>query len=193
MQSAFSTMNTQTQPISMASQPCIESTQPHWYAIYTCANHEKRVAEQLRLRSIEYFLPLYQSMRQWRDRRRRLELPLFPGYVFVRIPVCERLRVLEPAGVVQLVRFGSVLCALPDQEIEALRDVSSCGLHLEPHRYVGAGRRVRIIRGPLEGLEGRLVRKKGLVRLVLSVDIIRQSAIVEVDSADVEPIKFSTH
>ena len=177
------------QALSLNSETRVEEFEPHWYAAYTCANHEKRVAQQLRMRSIEYLLPMYQSLRKWKDRRKRLELPLFPGYVFVRIPIRERLRVLELAGVVHLVGFGGLPSAVPDQEIEALRNIASCRLQAEPHSYPAVGRRVRIIRGPLEGMEGKLVRKKGLFRLVLSVDIIRQSASVEVDMRDVEPSK----
>jgi transcription antitermination factor NusG len=169
----------------------VENFELHWYAAYTCANHEKRVADQFRLRSIEYFLPLYQTVRKWKDRRKRLELPLFPGYIFLRLPVQERLCVLELASVVRLVGFGALPYALPDREIETLRNVLSCRLHAEPHLYPAVGRRVRIIRGPLEGMEGKLVRNKGLVRLVLSVDIIRQSASVEVDMMDVELTKSS--
>ena len=175
----------------MVLQSRVEPQEPHWYAAYTCANHEKRVAEQLRLRSIEYFLPMYQTVRKWKDRRKPLELPLFPGYIFLRLPVQDRLRVLELASVVRLVGFGALPCALPDREIETLRSVLSCRLRTEPHLYPAVGRRVRIIRGPLKGIEGTLVRKKGIVRLVLSVDIIRKSATVEVDPTDVEPIKSS--
>jgi transcription antitermination factor NusG len=164
---------------------------PHWYASSTCANHEKRVVQQLRLRSIPYFLPVYESVRTWKDRRKRLELPLFPGYIFVRIPVKERLRVLELASVVRLVGFGGLPCALPDAEIEALHNIPPCRLRAEPYGYPAVGRPVRITRGPLQGMEGTLVRRKGSVRLVLSIDMIRQSASVEVDITDVEPLRQS--
>jgi transcription antitermination factor NusG len=167
---------------------CAEYLEPHWYAAYTCANHEKRVAEQLGRRAVEHFLPLYQSVRKWKDRRIRLEVPLFPGYIFVRLPVEERLRVLGIPSVVRLVGFGGLACALPDPEIEALRNMSGCGLRAEPYTYPGVGRRVRVIRGPLEGVEGTLIRRKGRVRLVVSIDLLRQSAVVEVDTTDVEPI-----
>jgi len=163
-----------------------------WYAAYTCANHEKRVTEQLGLRGIEHFLPLYESVRKWADRRRRLKVPLFAGYVFVRVAVEERLRVLEIPSVARLVGFGGLPSALPDQEIEALRNMMASRLRAEPHPYPAAGRRVRIISGPLEGAEGTLVRSKGVVRLVLSIDLIRQSATVEVNATDVEPVIHSS-
>jgi transcription elongation factor/antiterminator RfaH len=161
---------------------------PQWYAVCTRSNHEKCAATHLEQRSIEHFLPLYESVRQWKDRRKRLECPLFPGYLFVRIPLQERLRVLVTPGVVRLVGFDNRPAALPDQEIEALRNVLVHGVHSEPHPYLSVGRRVRITRGALAGMEGVLLRKKGRVRLVLSIDLIRQSAMIEVDSADVGAI-----
>src|SRR5712692_8315886 len=93
-----------------------------WYAAYTCANHEKRVAKQLEERSVEHFLPLYGSVRRWKDRRVQLDLPLFPGYVFVRLVLRDRVRVLQIPSVVRLVGFGGLPTALPDQEMEAIRN-----------------------------------------------------------------------
>jgi transcription antitermination factor NusG len=161
---------------------------PRWYAAYTRSHHEKCVAEQLQTRTVEHFLPLYETMRKWKDRRKRMKLPLFPGYIFVRIALQERLRVLVVPGVVRLVGFDNQPAALPDNEIEALRSVMGRGLRSEPHPYLTVGRKVRIARGALQGMEGVLVRKKGRVRLVLSIDLIRQSAMIEVGSADVGPI-----
>ncbi len=161
---------------------------PQWYAVCTRANHEKCAATQLEQRSIEHFLPLYESVRKWKDRRKLLEFPLFPGYLFVRIRLQERLRVLLTPGVVRLVGFDNRPAALPDAEIEALRSVLVQGVHSEPHPYLSVGRKVRIKRGALAGMEGVLIRKKGRVRLVLSIDLIRRSAMIEVDSADVGAI-----
>ena len=162
--------------------------EPRWYAAYTRSHHEKCVANQLQARTVEHFLPLYESVRKWRDRRKRIELPLFPGYIFVRIPLQERLRVLVVPGVVRLVGFANHPATLPDVEIEALRSVLGSGLRSEPHPYLTVGRRVRIAHGALAGMEGVLVRKKRRLRLVLSIDLIRESAMIEVDSGDVEPI-----
>jgi transcription antitermination factor NusG len=92
-----------------------------WYAAYTTANHEKRVAEQLAVRSVEHFLPQYASVRRWKDRRVRLELPLFPGYVFVRLALRDRLQVLKIPGVAKLVGFNGTPTALPEEEIATLR------------------------------------------------------------------------
>lgn len=161
---------------------------PHWYAAYTSANHEKRVAIQMGLRSVEHFLPLYDSVRRWKDRRVRLELPLFAGYVFVRLALRDRLQVLQVSGVVRLVGFNGLPCALPESEIETMRTCLSRRAFLAPHPYVQVGSRVRIKAGPLEGLEGLVIRKKNRLRFVISLDLINRSAAVDVEEADLESI-----
>ena len=159
----------------------------HWYAVYTCANHEKRVAAELEARSVEHFLPQYSSVRRWKDRRVSLELPLFPGYVFVRLALRERLRALQISSVVRLVGFGGMPAALPDIEMEILRCGFSERLRAEPHPFLTAGRRVRMRTGPLAGLEGILLRRKNKTRFVISVELIQRSMAVEVDEGDLEP------
>jgi len=171
----------------MARMPA-EFYEPHWYAAYTCAKHEKRVAEQFTERALENFLPHYESVRRWKDRRMKLQLPLFPGYVFVRLALRHRLRALETPSVVRLVGFNGRPTALPDKEMEALRACVAAGLAAEPHGYLTVGRRVRIKTGPLAELEGVLIRKKNMFRVVLSLDLIARSAAVEVDAADLERI-----
>ena len=164
-----------------------EYREPRWFAAYICANHEKRVAIQLAQRSVEHFLPLYETVRRWKDRRMRLELPLFPGYVFVRLALVDRLRVLQVPSVVRLVGFSGQPCALPETEIEAMRACLARTACLEPHPYITVGRRVRVMSGPLAGLEGLVIRKKNRLRFILSLDLIGRSAAVEIDGADVEP------
>jgi transcription termination/antitermination protein NusG len=163
-------------------------SKPHWYAAYTCANHEKRVVEQLGLRKVENFLPLYASVRRWKDRRVTLELPLFPGYVFVRMALRDRLQVQQVPGVARLVGFDGMPAALPDQEIEALRTSLGSAVRAEPHPYLSAGRRVRMKSGPLAGLEGVVVRRKKRVRFVVSMELIQRAVAVEVDEADLLPL-----
>ncbi len=162
--------------------------EPHWYVAHTSANHEKRVTQQLLERSVENFLPLYDSVRRWKDRRMKLQVPLFPGYVFVRLPLRERLKVLQVPGVARLISFNGQPAALPDKEIEALRTGLAAQLRTEPHPYLTVGRRVRVKSGPLEGVEGILIRKKNACRVVLSLDLIMKSASVEVDASDLERI-----
>lgn len=155
-----------------------------WYAAYTSANHEKRVSDQLHARGIEHFLPLYTSIHLWKDRRVRLQLPLFPGYVFVRLPLAERLRVLELPGVARLVGFGERPVPLPELEINTLRGAMCGRANARPHPYLAVGRRVLIQSGPLAGMKGILLRKKGDCRVVLSLELIQRSIAVEANAAD---------
>jgi transcription antitermination factor NusG len=164
-----------------------DSLELRWYAAYTCANHEKRVREQLEQRSLESFLPVYETVRQWKDRRMQLQVPLFPGYLFVRIAAIDRLRVLQVPGLVRLVGFNGQLAALPDEEIEALKQGLAGGVRAEPHPFLTVGRRVRVKRGPFEGRQGILLRRKGKLRLVLSIELIMRSVVIDIDIDDVEP------
>ncbi len=159
-----------------------------WYAASTSANHEKRVAEQLGIRSVEHFLPLYEAVRRWKDRRVKLALPLFPGYVFVRLALRDRLRVLRVPGVARLVGFNGAAVALPNEEIEALKGSLANGLRAEPHPFLTVGRRVRIKLGPLEGMEGIVIRRRNRLRLVISLDLIHRAAAVEIETAYLEQI-----
>lgn len=159
----------------------------NWYALYTCPRHERCVARQIEERSISCFLPVYRSLRRWKDRRKELELALFPGYVFVRFALKDRLRVLQLPSVVRLVSFNGQPAVLPDAEIEGLRQRLSRG-RVEPHPYLSVGRRVRVCAGPMQGLEGIVVRRKDRCRVVFSLDLIMRSVAVEVDETDVEPV-----
>jgi transcription antitermination factor NusG len=174
-------------PTSSAILPP-EFLQARWYAAQTCANHEKRVQEQLQLRTVESYLPVYASVRRWKDRSVRLALPLFPGYVFVRLALRDRLQVLQTPSVVRLVGFGGQPTPLANQEIDALRQGLANDLRIEPHTFLKVGQRARVIAGPLQGLEGILVRKKKLSRFVISLDLIRRSVAVEIDVTELEPV-----
>lgn len=159
-----------------------------WYALYTCANFEKQVAAALESRSIERFLPLYSSVRRWKDRRVTLDLPLFPGYVFVRATPNDRDRALQIRGAVRFVSSCGVPSVLSDEAIEILRSGLSGSLRAEPHPYLTMGRRVRITSGPLAGIEGILRRKRNASRVVVSLNLIQRSVAVDVDIVDVTPI-----
>jgi transcription antitermination factor NusG len=171
-------MNTLALPVSQ--------DEPHWFAAYTCANHEKRVAAELDARTVEHYLPLYSSVRRWKDRRVQLDLPLFPGYIFVRLPLRERLRVLQITSVVRLVGFGGLPVPLPDKEMELMRSGISQGTRAEPHPFLTVGRRVRIAAGPLKGMPGVLLKKKGSYRFVISIELIQRSVAIEVDARDMQ-------
>jgi transcription antitermination factor NusG len=175
-------------PITLDPDSPNSVTEARWYAAYTCANHEKKVREQLDRRAVESFLPLYETVRRWRDRRVRLHLPLFPGYVFVRIAAVDRLKVLEVAGVVRIVGFNGQLTALASDEIEGLKRGLVDGVRPEPCPFLTVGRRVRVKSGPFAGRQGILLRRKGNLRLVLSVDVIMRSLAIDIDASEVEPI-----
>jgi transcription antitermination factor NusG len=163
--------------------------EPKWYAAYTCANHEKSVRDQLEPRAVESFLPVYETVRRWKDRHVRLDQPLFPGYVFVHMALRDRLRVLQTPGVVRLVGFGGQPAALPNLEIETLRQGLKREMRMEPHPYLKVGRRLRVRSGPLQGLEGTLVRKKNRARFVISLDLIMRSVATELDMSELEPVR----
>src|SRR5882724_6149428 len=144
----------ETNEMARAHWPSTEHALLHWCVAYTSANHEKRVSEQLLQRGIEHFLPQYESVRRWKDRRMTLQVPLFPGYVFVRLALCERLRVLQVPGVACLIGFNGIPAILPDKEIESLKISAAAHFRAEPHPYLTIGRRVRIKRGALQGVVG---------------------------------------
>ena len=158
----------------------------NWFAVYTCSNHEKKIASCFGDREIEFFLPLYAARHRWKNRCAvNLELPLFPNYIFVRIERRQRVRVLEVPGVLSLIGVGRVPAPLPDFEIEALR--SGLGQRrIEPHPFLVIGERVRIRRGPMAGMEGILLRRKNDFRVVIALDVIMKCVAVEVDAEDVE-------
>jgi transcription antitermination factor NusG len=162
---------------------------PHWYAAYTRARHEKSVARQLGLKQIDHFLPTYRSVRRWKDRRTVVVAPLFDGYIFVRISPGERLDVLKIESVVRLVGFGGTPTPIADSDVEALRQGIAGDAVVEPHPFLKAGQRVAVVGGPLVGSEGFLVRRKNKLRVVLSLGAIMRSVAVEVDEADIAPLR----
>ena len=158
-----------------------------WFAVYTSSRHEKRVAQHLTQRSIEHFLPLYRTQHKWRDGSRvMLDLPLFPGYLFVRIGRRERARVLSVPGALAVVGgTGGEPAAVPDAAIHSLRTGLAQNL-VEPHPLLTAGQRVRIRSGSFAGMAGVVMRRKSGLRVILTFEEIWQSVAVEVDEADVE-------
>lgn len=160
-----------------------------WFAAYTTPRHEKVVSRHLQTRQIESFLPLYTSVRRWKNGCRvPVHEPLFPGYIFVHIPRRESFRVLQVPGVISIVSAGREPSALPSSEIESLRSGIPTRT-FEPHPYLVAGERVRIKSGSLAGLVGVLIRRKNDFRVVLTLDIIRQSVAVEIDIDEIEPLR----
>jgi transcription antitermination factor NusG len=134
------------------------------------------------------FLPLYRSVRRWKDRRKELDMALFPGYVFVKLNLQDRLGVLRAPGVLRFVTFQGQPAAVSDSEIHALEASLSAGLRPQPHPYLRQGKRVRVTSGPLANTEGIMIRRKDGFRLVLSINLITRSVMLEVDESDVEPV-----
>jgi len=174
-------------PVTPVESAEAESAVP-WWALYTRHQHEKTVAEVLMGKGFDVFLPVYESVRRWKDRRKVLTLPLFPGYVFVRGKPARRLHVLTTPGVHMILCRGEETATIPEEEIESIRRTVSGNFVVEPHPFLKCGERVRVIRGSLGGVEGILIRKKNVFRLILSVDMLAQSVAVEIDAADVEPV-----
>ena len=173
-------------PTSMSTETGMVDSSA-WWALYTRHQHEKVVAEMLTAKGFDVFLPLYESTRRWKDRRKILSLPLFPCYLFVRGGLDRRLQVVTTPGVHMILYRGERVAIIPQVEIEAIQRAVDGPFRVEPHPFLKCGSRVRVVRGPLEGVEGILVRKKNLCRLVLSVDMLAQAVAVEVHAADVEP------
>jgi transcription antitermination factor NusG len=170
------------------STPTSLDAEVKWYAVYTSARCEKKVAAEMLRREVDSLLPLYHSVRRWSDRRVKLLLPLFPGYVFVHLALRDRLKVLQIPGVAKLVGFGGSPIALPAEQMDALRKGLDKGCKAQPHPYLQEGRMVRVVHGPLSGAIGILVRKKSIHRIVLSLDLIMRSMSVEIDAADIQPV-----
>ena len=159
-----------------------------WYALYTKHHHEKKAADILARKGIDTFLPLNRSLRQWKDRRKTVAMPLFPGYVFLRSDLSNRLEILNTPGVFFIVESAGHACPVPEQEIEAVRAAAESGFKLEPHPYLESGERVRIRSGPLAGISGLVVESRNQHRVVISVELLRKAVAVAVDLENLEKI-----
>jgi len=158
---------------------------PLWYVLRTRSRHEKTVRDQLVRHEVEVFLPVVEQWSRWKDRRKKIAFPLFPGYCFARFPLIERFRVLNVVGVADLVGTAGRPEPVPDAEVEAIQRLASTTLQYDPHPFLSEGMDVEVVRGPLAGLRGKLLRKDRVTRLVLAVTLIRQAAVVEIHPADV--------
>ncbi|MBZ5506431.1 MAG: UpxY family transcription antiterminator [Acidobacteriia bacterium] len=168
----------------------IDWQQPNWYVLFVRSNQEKKVAQGLHDRGIEHFLPCYSSLRQWKDRRVKLETPLFRGYLFVRLPLLERMRVLTVPYAVSLIGRKEAPAVISPEEIDWIRKSTSDG-KVEPHEYLKAGQQVMITAGVLAGMKGILLRRHNQTRVVVLLDSIWRAFAVEVDADCVELVKES--
>lgn len=159
-----------------------------WYALYTRPRHEKAVAKNLIAKGFTIFLPLYSAPHRWKDRTKVIMLPLFSCYVFIQWCAHRHLDVVTTPGVHSLVCCGDLPARIPQAEIEGIRQLVERSIKIEPHPFIRYGDRVRVTAGPLEGIEGILVRKKNFNRIVLTVELLGKSAAAEVDVSLVERI-----
>ena len=157
----------------------------NWYALLTRHQHEKSVALSLSNKNQEVYLPLFRSVRRWQDRAKQIWLPLFPGYVFIRGGMERQLEIVTTPGVVHIVSCGGRPAIVPQIQLDAVRRIIESSLDVETHPYLQCGERVRVKTGPLMGLEGILIRTKGVDRLVVSMEILGRSAAVEIDVSNV--------
>src|SRR5271165_22728 len=161
----------------------------NWFAAYMHSCQEKRVAQHFQVRNIEHFLPVHRTVSRWKNGLRvTIEKPLFPGYVFFKAQRKDKVRILEVPGVHSIVGTGHEPTPLPYEEMEALRHGVRL-LNAEPHPFLKVGTRALIRKGPLEGMEGIVIRQKNTFRVVLSIDLIMKSISVEVDESDLEIVR----
>jgi transcription antitermination factor NusG len=156
-----------------------------WFALWTRSRHEQVVREQLERKQIESFLPTVTKWSRWKDRKKKVDWPLFPGYCFARFDPRERLPILKVTGVVSIISFEGEPAMIPEHEIAGIRQLVESDLAFDPCPLIHEGMMVEVTHGPLKGVVGRLMRKNDKARLVLSVDLIGQAVSVEVDAADV--------
>lgn len=153
-----------------------------WYAVRTRSRFELTTSAALRDKGLTEFVPTYRSRRMWSDRIKELDLPLFPGYVFCRFNASDPLPVLNSPGVVHIVSAGNKPIAVDDREIESVRTICTADVKALPWRDAAAGQRLVIVRGPLKGAEGILVRAKDQYRLVVSISLLQRAISAELKS-----------
>jgi transcriptional antiterminator NusG len=157
-----------------------------WYAIWTRSRHEHIVRGQIEQKGFDAFLPTITRWSRWKDRKKQIDWPLFPGYCFAKLGIDDRLAIMKCAGVVSIVSFNGEIASIPDHEIEGIRQLIETNLQFDPCPLIREGMLVEVVHGPLRGVVGRLVRKGSHARLVLAVELIGQGVSVEVDAADVK-------
>ena len=157
-----------------------------WFAVWTRSRHEQVVREQLEQKGFEAFLPTLPKWSRWKDRKKKIDWPLFPGYCFARFDPTAVLPILKSTGVVSIISVNGKPAEIPAQEIEGIQRLVTSELQYDPCPFIKEGMMVEVVAGPLRGVIGRLVRKGAHARLVLSVDLIGQAVSVEVDASDVK-------
>ena len=184
LDSSFSALENSLQPTRS------DIIRPDWYALYTRSRFEKKMLRELTDRKVEVFLPMREIISRWKDRKKRIWVPLFSGYIFVNhIDTPEnRFRILNIPGAVRFVGNEGHAEPIPEEQILYVRKFLEASISIDPYPYMQVGTRVEVIAGPLKGIHGILVEKRGKFRFVLQVDLIRQAVSVEIDASDVRPV-----
>lgn len=166
------------------------SQKKFWYAVYLKSKHEFKTEKRLREKGIDVFLPMIERIRQWKDRKKVVSFPLFPGYIFVNIPddYDSLLSILKTPGVVRFLTLQGKSASIPEEQISSLKKLLENMEQIDPHPYISEGQQVRITSGPLAGVEGTLMEKLNHNFLILSIDLIKQGAAVKIDAFDIEPV-----
>jgi transcription antitermination factor NusG len=170
----------------------VNSTTDHprlWYAVHTNSRCEKSVAAHLASKSIEHLLPLCETVRRWRNGKHRVQLPLFPGYLFVHLGATDRLRALQIPGLAYIVGSGGYPTPMQKEEVDRLMKALQTGIEIEPYPYITVGTRVEIRSGPFEGATGFVIRRRGSTRVIISIDLIMRAMAVELDAEDLVVIR----
>ncbi len=162
------------------------NSERNWYAVYTIVRHEKKVHSSLLEKSIDTYLPIREVTNRWKDRNKKVKLPLFPGYVFVNLDLKDKMNVLSTKGVVRILGVNGDPTPIPEQQINSIKTLLESELRYDPYEYLTEGSKVEVINGPLMGTQGIIAERRGQYRLILSVDLIQRAVSVEVDVNDVE-------
>jgi transcription termination/antitermination protein NusG len=167
--------------------------EPHWYACYTRARHEKQVESQLRQRGLDSYLPLVQQIRQWSDRKKAVQFPLFPSYVFGRFTLSEVHAVLTTPGVSTIVRANGYPTPIPVADLENVKKfvaaLAESGLEPDPRPFLAEGQWVRVLEGPFEGVQGIVVERRGRKRVLVGLAAIGQGLEIDIDTRLLKPVK----
>jgi transcription antitermination factor NusG len=159
-----------------------------WYALYTKPRHEKKVNSSLMDKHYETFLPLISRVRQWKDRKKKVEMPLFSSYLFANFDYKNRFNILETEGIVKIVNFHGIPALVPEWQIDSLRKMLAFPEKLSLERYIKPGEIVEIVDGLMKGMKGMVVKRKNEERLVLSIEGIMQSVSIEIDQVLVKRV-----
>ncbi len=179
----------ETEPKGSGNSPSLEGARGRWYALYTRSRHEKSVAEQLSEKGIEHLLPLYDVLSQWKDRKKLVRKPLFPGYLFVYIlGEADLAAAQHTRGVVHVVSNGAGPVSIPEQQVESVRRMVEASVDVDPWPALKRGQRVRVRTGPLQGVEGYVSRRKGVHRIVVTVDLLGQGVAAEINPEYLEAL-----